>query len=367
MKLNIEDINSPTLLVDQEKCMQNILWMKGKAEKSGCLFRPHFKTHQSATVGKWFASCGVHSITVSSPGMAGYFANNGWNDITIAFPLNIRELDTVRELASRINLQVLVSSIDTMQNLSALVHAPLGFFVEIDNGYRRSGIDMKNTPAIYRLLEIAEQNPHLRFRGFLSHFGDTYEATSPEQVRSIFKAGRTDMLALKELFLSSFPDILISAGDTPGCSLVDDFSGLDEIRPGNFVYYDLVQYRLGTCRADQIAAVVACPVVEVHEERSQLIICGGAVHFSKDSVLIGDRKVFGCGIRMQETDWGEPDLTVQLVKVSQEHGIVEYPAGMRGRFKPGDLLYLIPAHSCLAANLLNARTLDGEKLDLFRA
>ncbi len=365
--MNNAAITRPTLLVDREKCIQNILWMKAKAEKSGCLFRPHFKTHQSATVGKWFASCGVHSITVSSLGMAGYFAANGWNNITVAFPLNIREMDTVRELASKISLQVLVSSMDTMQNLSALVHAPLGFFIEVDNGYCRSGIEMKNTQAICRLLEMAEQNPHLRFRGFLSHFGDTYDAASPEQVRAIFNAGKLNMIALKEKFLPDFPDIIISAGDTPGCSLVDDFSGLDEIRPGNFVYYDLVQYRLGSCRSGQIAAVVVCPVVEVHEERSQLIIYGGAVHFSKDTVLIEDRKVFGCGIRMQENALEKPDLSVKLVKVSQEHGIVEYPAGMRGNFKPGDLLYLIPAHSCLAANLLNARTFNGEELNLFRA
>lgn len=366
MKMNNAAITRPTLLVDREKCIQNILWMKGKAEKSGCRFRPHFKTHQSSSVGSWFASCGIQSITVSSVGMAEYFAARGWDDITIAFPLNLRELDTVRDMASKISLHVLVSSYDTMLSLSASLHTPLGFFIELDNGYCRSGIDMKNAGAISRLLAIAEQNPHLLFRGFLSHFGNTYDAVTTEQVRAIFNAGRANMLDLKEKFLHDFPGIIISAGDTPGCSLVDDFSGLDEIRPGNFVYYDLVQYRLGSCRSDQIAAVVACPVVEVQEERSQLIIYGGAVHFSKDYVLIDGRKVFGCGVQLQENTWGEPELSIQLVKVSQEHGIVEYPSGMKGRFKPGNLVYLVPAHSCLAANLLNAQTTGGERLDLYR-
>lgn len=364
--MNNSAILRPTLLVDREKCLQNILWMKGKAEKSGCRFRPHFKTHQSSTVGKWFASCGAQSITVSSIGMAEYFAASGWSDITIAFPLNIRELDAVRELASKINLHVLVNSRETMQSLSASVHAPVGFFIEMDNGYGRSGIDMQNTGEISRLLEIAEQHPHILFRGFLSHFGDTYDAATTEQVRTIFNKGKAKLLDLKEKFLRDFPGIIISAGDTPGCSLVDDFSGLDEIRPGNFVYYDLVQYRLGSCRSGQVAAVVACPVVEVQEERSQLIIYGGAVHFSKDYVLIDGRKVFGCGVQLQENTWGEPDLSLQLVKVSQEHGIVAYASGMKGRFRPGDLVYLIPAHSCLAANLLNAQTIEGERLDLFR-
>ena len=78
--------------------------MAEKARQSKVTFRPHFKTHQSIEIGSWFRDEGVQKITVSSVDMAEYFASDGWNDITIAFPLNIRQLPQIQELAGRINL-----------------------------------------------------------------------------------------------------------------------------------------------------------------------------------------------------------------------------------------------------------------------
>ena len=64
-------------------------------------FRPHFKTHQSAAIGEWFRAEGVAAITTSSVEMATYFAEQGWNDITIAFPANVREIDQINRLPCR--------------------------------------------------------------------------------------------------------------------------------------------------------------------------------------------------------------------------------------------------------------------------
>jgi D-serine deaminase-like pyridoxal phosphate-dependent protein len=51
-------------------------------------------------------------------------------------------------------------------------------------------------------------------------------------------------------------------GDTPSCTLVDRFlPPISEIRPGNFVFYDLKQKSLGVCRDEDIAAV-AFPVIQ---------------------------------------------------------------------------------------------------------
>ena len=55
--------------------------------KNNLFLRPHFKTHQSTEIGKWFKQKGLLNY-VSSISMAEYFSNE-WNDITIAFPINI--------------------------------------------------------------------------------------------------------------------------------------------------------------------------------------------------------------------------------------------------------------------------------------
>ncbi len=73
-------IQRPTLILDKEKCLRNIKTMLDKSRKHGLIFRPHFKTHQSAVIGNWFSEFGVTSITVSSVFMAEYFADNGWKE-----------------------------------------------------------------------------------------------------------------------------------------------------------------------------------------------------------------------------------------------------------------------------------------------
>ena len=118
MKLTII---KPTLLLDKGKALQNINCMADKAKRNSIRFRPHFKTHQSAQIGEWFREFGVNAITVSSVEMAMYFAQHGWKDITIAFPVNILEIDNINKLASSIQLNLLVESEQTVAFLSWFV------------------------------------------------------------------------------------------------------------------------------------------------------------------------------------------------------------------------------------------------------
>ncbi|RLD73544.1 MAG: alanine racemase, partial [Bacteroidetes bacterium] len=85
--MNVQNIQTPTLILNKALVLENIQFMAEKARKHHLSFRPHFKTHQSAEIGNWFKDAGVDKITVSSVSMAEYFAKHGWKDITIAFPL----------------------------------------------------------------------------------------------------------------------------------------------------------------------------------------------------------------------------------------------------------------------------------------
>lgn len=98
----------PTLLLDKQKCLANINAMAERANRSNVIFRPHFKTHQSHEVGRWIRNAGVQKITVSSVKMADYFAEDGWTDITVAFPVNVHEKRRINELAEKITLNLLV-------------------------------------------------------------------------------------------------------------------------------------------------------------------------------------------------------------------------------------------------------------------
>ena len=88
-------IIKPTLLIDRKKCQSNISRMVNKSLKYNLNLRPHFKTHQSAIIGELFKDFNINTITVSSVSMAIYFEKHGWKNITIAFPVNILEIDQI--------------------------------------------------------------------------------------------------------------------------------------------------------------------------------------------------------------------------------------------------------------------------------
>ena len=73
--LNIE---KPTLIINKDIVLSNINTLLQLSKKLSVSFRPHFKTHQSLEVGKWFKKLGINKITVS-------FANRSFPEIIIFF------------------------------------------------------------------------------------------------------------------------------------------------------------------------------------------------------------------------------------------------------------------------------------------
>ncbi len=360
----LREIKTPTLLLDVRKCRANIRSMAAKARRNGCIFRPHFKTHQSQMIGGWFRDYGVDKITVSSLRMAQYFAADGWRDITVAFPVNIREMAAINELARRIRLNLLVAGPEAAGSLDRALTQTCGFFVKIDTGYHRTGIRAEDTSGVTRLLKRI-RNPRLVFRGFLAHAGHTYAAGSTAKILRIHGQTIRQLVRLKKRFALFYPNLIISLGDTPACSIAEDFRGVDEIRPGNFVFYDVMQVMLGACRTDQIAVCLACPIVAKDRRRSELLIYGGAVHLSKESLTVaGGHRIYGLAVTFQKRSWSLPLPNTRVVHLSQEHGIIRTDVRGFRRFAVGDLIGVLPIHSCLTADLMRGyRTWHGDRID----
>lgn len=358
------DIVRPTLLVDKKRALANISAMVSKAKNNGVRLRPHFKTHQSAEIGEWLRTQGVDAITVSSLQMARYFAQNGWRDITVAIPVNLREISLINELAAQIALHVVVESIETLFFLEERLQAPVQLWLKIDVGYHRAGVDFADRNALHQLAQAIRQCRRLEFRGILTHAGHTYNARSKEEIVKIYRES-VARLQDARMTLNTHLDsaIEISVGDTPSCTVVDDLSDVDEIRPGNFVFYDVMQYAHGVCQAKQIAVAVACPVLAIHPSRNKILIYGGAVHFSKESIAwptVG--QIYGLVVPAGSTTWGQPIPGAFLASISQEHGIVKAEQEFVRQIHPGELLLILPVHSCLTVDLLGEYlSVDGKR------
>jgi len=358
-------ITEPVLLLDTKKCQRNIEMMVNKARRNRVRLRPHFKTHQSRQVGRWFREAGVNAITVSSLRMAKYFAADGWQDITVAFPINILEINTINALAERIALNLVTLDANITERLGQLLHHDVNLYLKTDIGYHRTGVDAKDHATIEAILAVIEQHPKLHFRGFLGHAGHGYSARSKAEILEIHEQSISFLIELKERYRKRYPDLELSTGDTPTCSVAEDFSRVDEMRPGNFVFYDLTQHQIGSCQKEQIAVAVACPVVAKHADRNEIILYGGGVHFSKDFLDLGEgERSYGELVYLENDSWSAPFPDCYLTKLSQEHGTLRVDDMHFKSINIGDVVTILPVHSCMTANAMRAfRTLDGQWLD----
>ena len=181
-----DSIQTPTLVLNETRARRNLKRMAAKAAAQQIRFRPHFKTHQSAEIGEWFRTEGITAITVSSMSMAAYFAGHGWNDILVAFPVNLREMDAICNLATKVRLGLLVESTWSVDRLAAALQTPVDIWIKIDSGMHRAGLDVKDSGDVFALAQAVRQHPQMRLRGLLTHAGQTYHAHSPEEIRRMY-------------------------------------------------------------------------------------------------------------------------------------------------------------------------------------
>jgi D-serine deaminase-like pyridoxal phosphate-dependent protein len=303
--------------------------------------------------------------------MATYFAGHGWNDITIAFPANVREIAQINRLAERVQLRLLIESVATARILDHELTAPVGAWIEVDAGSGRSGVPWDDGGTMHEVADAVSASKWMSLQGLLTHAGNTYGVRSLPAVAAIHTQTIKRMQRMRNWLVEyGILGLEISIGDTPACSMLDEWGGIDEARPGNFVFYDLTQMTIGACTAADVGVVVACPVVAVHPERNEIVLYGGAIHLSKEMLARDDGSPsYGALVRLNDAGWSEPIAEAWLRSLSQEHGVVRatksaWEAGL-DHVQIGELLGVLPVHSCLTADLLKEyRPLHGERVKM---
>jgi len=378
-------ITRPTLLVDESRVRRNIARMVQRAQDAHVLLRPHFKTHQCAAIGDWYRDAGVQCITVSSLEMAAYFADHGWHDITVAVPCNVAQMDLLHDLAARLQLGIVVDSLETIGVLQRSLRQRLRTWVKIDVGYGRAGIrwdDSDSLAAVATALTSRSSNAQpLQFVGLMTHAGHAYAAPSTDALRQIAEESSQRLQAAQRVVQQTTgAACLLSSGDTPTFGSGQPMPGIDEVRPGNLVFHDVMQLALGSCGEQDIAVAIACPILAVYRHRREVLVYGGASHLSKDSLLAAScrrlpglaahqQQIFGLVVDPPATDasWGPVRPDAVLTRISQEHGVLTAEDDFLDTCEVGKPLYLLPIHSCLSADLYPTyRTLEGRSLQRMR-
>jgi D-serine deaminase-like pyridoxal phosphate-dependent protein len=122
------------------------------------------------------------------------------------------------------------------------------------------------------------------------------------------------------------------------------------------------QQQIGSCGFETIAVALACPVVAIYPERNEVILHGGGVHLGKDvlqSQAYGP--IYGRIALPKANGWEMPEMGCYLRSISQEHGVAVLRPDLIENLQIGDLLGVLPVHSCMCADLMEEyHLLDSE-------
>jgi D-serine deaminase-like pyridoxal phosphate-dependent protein len=333
------DIETPAVFIDLDVVDANIRRMQDALTFSGVKLRPHMKSHKSVRVARLQVEAGASGITVSSAGEAEVFADAGFDDIFIAYTVwaSGARGDRIRKLHERIRLSVGVDSLAGAEQLAYAVRGvqrPLEVLIELDCGAHRTGVD----PQTAGDLAAEVERLGLRVRGVFTYAGQA--GRSPE-ARLI---GANDELRAAEAAIDAFGQHglraeVVSAGSTP-TALLSSRSPLTESRPGEYVFNDADNVRLGTCRGlEDVGLLVASTVVSTAVQ-GQVILDAGTKVLGREG--------------SPERGYGQvPSIPGSFLRLLNEHhGYLSMPEGV-ARPSVGDTVTVVPNHACPVANLFN--------------
>ncbi len=313
--------------------------------------RPHVKTHKSPTIARWQLDAGASGITVAKVGEAEVFVDAGVPDIRLAYPIPPTTSVRLLALMDRARVSIIVDHAKVAAAWSRVMSQAgrvLDVLVKVDVGFHRCGIDGDDPGAVDFIVAVASLGG-LRFRGLLSHAGQSYTASSEAALAEI---ARTEALTLRQLadaVRARGVDVdEVSVGATPTVRYSLDQPGITELRPGNYVFFDLTQVALGAASVRNCALSVLATVVSAPTD-DRLILDAGSKTLSSDGAR-GTGAPPGYGSICADLTGSALDSSFVILQLSEEHAIVKRRNG-QSRLEPGNRVRIIPNHACVVANL----------------
>jgi D-serine deaminase-like pyridoxal phosphate-dependent protein len=347
------------VLVDWPRVERNLDRMQAAATAGGLRLRPHAKTHKSPEVARLQLARGAVGICCAKLGEAEVFADAGVTDIRLPYPLHPSNADRVIALLDRAHLSFIVDHLEVARGWSAAMTAAgreVDVLVKVDVGLHRCGIDPDAAGAAEMVAQVARL-PGLRFRGLLSHAGHAYSASSDAETARIAAAEAATLTGLaKQLAALGVTCAEISVGATPTARHSATLSGITEMRPGNYAYFDRMQVALGSASWDDCALTVLARVVS-RPAADRLILDSGSKTLTND-VVRGPGDTPGYGVVLKGLNDTQPDPQLIIDRLSEEHAKVTVTGDCA--LAPGDLVRIVPNHSCPVSNLVDrAWKVDG--------
>ncbi|MYJ73046.1 MAG: DSD1 family PLP-dependent enzyme, partial [Rhodospirillaceae bacterium] len=323
-------------VLDLDALEDNIVKMGDFAKRMGVRHRIHAKMHKSVDIAllqeKLGGSCGVCCQKVSE---AEVFVRGGIRDVLVSNqvrdPAKIDRLARLPRLGARIVVCVDdIAKVAELSDAAAKHGTQIECLVEIDCGAGRCGVtETSEVVAIARAIDAA---PGLKFSGLQAYQGamqhlDLY-ADRKAKIDIAVDMVRDAVEALKAQGL----DCDIVGGGGTGSYYFEGNSGVyNELQCGSYAFMDADYGRILDKDGNRI---------DRGEWKNALFILTSVMSHAKP-----DKAICDAGLKAQSVDSGLPVVfgrdDVKYVKCSDEHGVIEDPAGA---LAINEKLRLVPGH-----------------------
>lgn len=335
----LEEIDTPTLLVDLDALEGNIARMAQAMEKSPARLRPHAKSHKCAEIAKRQIASGAVGVCAQKVSEAEALVAGGVADLLVTNEIvGAQKTARLARLAREAKVAVLADDAANVAELDAAARAErvrLDVLVEIDVGAHRCGIE-PGAPAAGLAKRIAEC-ANLRFAGLHAYHGAAQHVRSASERRDAIAQAAEKASLTKGMIEKAGLGCPTVTGAGTGTFLLEGASRVfNEIQPGSYVFMDADYNRndwdKGWPRFEQSLFVLATVM----------------------SAPAPDRAVVDAGLKASSVDSGMPQVHglrgVEYVKASDEHGVLKVAEGAAAP-KLGEKLLLIPGHCDPTVNL----------------
>ncbi|MCZ7468541.1 D-TA family PLP-dependent enzyme [Agrobacterium sp. O3.4] len=328
----LDAISTPMPVIDEDRLAANILKAQSYLDEHGKAFRPHIKTHKIPAIARQQLQAGAIGINCQKVSEAEVFADAGFDDILITFNiLGAAKLSRLKALNARIGrLSVVADSAATIAGLAGTfdTEKPLAVLVECDTGGKRCGVQTPEAALV--LAEKINAAPGLVFKGIL-----TYPAPGGAEKVESFIGETMALLAAKSIECP-----VRSSGGSPDFYAAHLVPSATEHRAGTYVYNDRAMLRAGHCAAGDLAMHVLATVVSRPTPDRAVLDCGS-------KALTSDLLGF--------SDYGliEGYEGAKIISLSEEHAVVDLSGCTSGRPEIGDVVKVVPNHTCVVSNLFD--------------
>jgi D-serine deaminase-like pyridoxal phosphate-dependent protein len=232
----------------------------------------------------------------------------------------------------------------------------IDYLIEINSGLNRCGV-LPGKNAV-ELFQAVDSLPSLRFKGIFTHAGQVYGADSLSQVKEVSRFESSIMAETAQAFaeVGTSADI-VSVGSTPTMKVWQGHEAVNEIRPGNYIFHDVIQMSLGAATLDECALSIMATVIS-RPDKDRAVLDGGSKAFGLDRGAHGKEMTSGFGLVLGKK--------ATLERLSEEHGIMTLDPTVA--LDIGDKVRVIPNHACAVMNLFDRAygLRDGKVVEEFK-